>query len=1410
MQPKKKRAALDHLDFKEVNDKDIDYDFLSSNQHYSSHSLLVPLQSATAGARVFYGAKFFNQYVPLKNAEVPLVQSADDEGNSFYRTLGDTAGNVSSKVDGTVVDVTPDYLTIKGADGKKHTYDLYNDFPFNRMSVTGDTQVYVKRNGHITKLKIENYKFNKGDLVLSITNDLKSCWKPITDFIVHDTDKTMYRVEFKSGRHVTVTEDHSLIEFKDGELLPIYAKDCIIGETRSPVVFQEVEHTASYDVKLGVLVGLYLSEGWTSKKQNLISIAVKGAERQKEILQLLETIVFPDNSTVTPNKPQEEHISFTSKFFKRFVEHHCGRGSSNKFISDYLLYETSKAFKHGLIQGLFAGDGCLHSDVNNSIQLEYGTCSIKLRSAIVDLLGQFKVFTTLQKRVYKNEWNDLYKLRVSSCDISKLDTWFFYQDRQQKLETLLNPTYRNSPYDGFIPSWDFLEQQKELFKGSRCPSSLSKFEKTKKRVLTKAAALKAGIMVDFATTESKFDIVTAVIKLDTIQETVYDFSVEGTERFAVENGLIVHNTQITSIPLIQKGAQVKAGQLLARSNFTSDDGSLTTGANARVGLVPYKGFSMDDAVAISEDFAKRLTSEEIASFTQSNKNQIKTDKKHFSALFPSVFKKEQLELLDDNGVVKPGTVLKKGDPITLATKPRTISSQGLNLKKLSRGLANSRTDASQVWEYDSDGIVTNVANTKDGYKVIIKTHSPAKLGDKISLRSGQKGIISKIIPQDHMPRTEDGNPLEILLNPMGIPSRVNNGGIYELILGKIAAKTGKPYKIPQFLPKGEKWYDFVQSELDKHGITDTEKVYDPLEDKWLQNPILVGNGHILKLSHMAKKKLSARGLGSYSTTTGEPAKGGGDAAQSKRLSGLETTSLLSSGAYNTLRETATLRGAKNDDYWRAVRQGLHPNPPKEPFAWNKFKALIMGAGMSADEVEKGKFRLAPFTDKKLDYLNPVEIENGEILDMNTLAPKEGGLFSTSLTTTNKWGKVTLPTPIPNPAFETVIKKLTGLSSKEFDATMAGKQSFDGLTGPAAIAKQLSMVDLDKLEAEAHANIKSGKKTKRPLAIARLNFIEGLRKNKLTPKDLMINKVPVIPPVFRPFSMMGDTFLPGDANELYGDLLEMKNTYNKTQKILGEQEANEIMPSLYNSVKAVYGYGDPVNVKTKERGVSGFLSKLVGKQAKFSYVNRHLLSKNVDLSGRSVITADPELGMDEIGIPEKMAWKMYQPFVQRRLVRGGLSPAGAIRAIKDKDKKAKHALESEMKERPVMYSRAPVWHKFGIVGGWPKIVDDNSIHANLYSISGMGGDFDGDTYNVHVPIQPKTIEEVKEKLMPSKMLFSIREEEKVMAQPRHESLLGLFTAMKRPAKNKHRFKTKADALKAIKQGHIDLSDEVEIG
>ena len=281
------------------------------------------------------------------------------------------------------------------------------------------------------------------------------------------------------------------------------------------------------------------------------------------------------------------------------------------------------------------------------------------------------------------------------------------------------------------------------------------------------------------------------------------------------------------------------------------------------------------------------------------------------------------------------------------------------------------------------------------------------------------------------------------------------------------------------------------------------------------------------------------------------------------------------------------------------------------------------------------------------------------------------------------------------------------------------------SGPGAIAHALGGLDLDAVDASARDIVRRKLKSKRPRAVQVLGYVQGLRRAGIKPSELMMSRVPVIPPQFRPYTVAGDVFIPGDANELYRDLLNVTGVHGKLQAALGPEGSASNHLHVYDAMKAVYGFGDPTSPKTRERGVSGFLRKVTGSTAKFGFSQRKLLSKHQDFVGRGVIGVNPELGLDEIGIPEEMAWKLYAPYVQRRLVRGGMTPGEAVKHIGDKHPLARKQLELESQERPVVYSRAPAWHKFNVIGGWPKILKDSkTIMINPLVTTGLGADFDG--------------------------------------------------------------------------------------
>lgn len=368
------------------------------------------------------------------------------------------------------------------------------------------------------------------------------------------------------------------------------------------------------------------------------------------------------------------------------------------------------------------------------------------------------------------------------------------------------------------------------------------------------------------------------------------------------------------------------------------------------------------------------------------------------------------------------------------------------------------------------------------------------------------------------------------------------------------------------------------------------------------------------------------------------------------------------------------------------------------------------------------------------------------------------------------------------------------------------------TGPLAILHALKQLNLDEMREAALKDIKSGKVTKRDRGVKILQAIDGLQRTKVQPHQLMIRRVPIIPPQFRPFATMGDSLVVGAANELYQDLIRQGDLHKRTLRELGDTGAQLTRRNLLNSVRAAYGYGDPVSPKLQGRGTKGFLHQILGDSPKFGWVQRRLLSKPIDSVSRGVITVDPDLDMDQISIPEESAWEMYNQHVQRRLVqRGGMSLAQAFKAVQDRTPEARVALQQEMTPgvgRPVIYSRAPAWHKFNTVAGWPRMHSGDNIAINPYVTAGLNADFDGDQMNISVPVLPDSVEEAKQKLMPSKMRFSIRDQDTIMGAPKHEQILGLYTASSRPSGKVHKFGSKAEAEQAVRQGKVDFHDDVE--
>jgi DNA-directed RNA polymerase subunit beta len=857
-------------------------------------------------------------------------------------------------------------------------------------------------------------------------------------------------------------------------------------------------------------------------------------------------------------------------------------------------------------------------------------------------------------------------------------------------------------------------------------------------------------------------------------------------------------------PAVQPGDTIKPGQLLAHSNFTDKQGSAALGKNLRVGYLPYKGKVYEDAVVISESAAQKLTSQHMYQHEAEWTDNTHVGKKSFVSLFPTEYDKKTLAKFDDKGAIQKGTEVNFGDPLILQAKAKETT-----YGKVHRGRAGSFSNDTVTWDHHSPGIVTDVEHTDKGVQVVVKTQAQMQVGDKLTGRFGDKGVVSDIIPDHQMPHDKDGNPMEVLVSPLGLISRVNASQVVEAALGKVAAKTGSPYKMKDFDSERDV-VAFAQSELGKHGLSDTEDVIDPETGRKIKG-VLTGHRFFMKLHHTSESKGQGRAMGAY-TAEGTPAKGGSEGA--KRVGMLDLGALLSHGAGKVIRDAKMVRGQANPEYWSQFMSGYTPPLPNVPHVYEKFVGQLRASGINT--VRTGtKTHIMALTDKDVDQLaGDREITSSDTVDWKgRLKPIQGGLFDETLTGGhggNRWAKISLHEPMPNPVMEEPIRRVLGLTEKNFRSVLAGQTPLFDKTGPAAIQNALERINLPKAIEQARADIKSGRKTLRDAAVRRLGYLKSADAQGLHPKDWMLTKMPVLPPLFRPVSTMGNKKLPlvADANYLYKELLDSNSALKDASGALSEYGDERL--GLYDSMKAVSGLGEPTQPKNQERQVKGFLKHIFGSSPKYGTVQRKLLGTTVDLVGRAVITPNPDLDMDEVALPEDKAWQVYKPFVVRGLVRRGLPKMQALQHVEDRNKEAHAELERQMSSRPIVINRAPVLHRYGMMAFYPRLTKNKVMEVNPVITKGFNADFDGDAMQYHVPSTDDAAKEAVEKMLPSKNLFAAANF-KAHYIPQAEYQSGIYLASSRvDNRAKPRvFKSRQEAIHAYRRGEIEVDTPVHI-
>lgn len=574
-------------------------------------------------------------------------------------------------------------------------------------------------------------------------------------------------------------------------------------------------------------------------------------------------------------------------------------------------------------------------------------------------------------------------------------------------------------------------------------------------------------------------------------------------------------------------------------------------------------------------------------------------------------------------------------------------------------------------------------------------------------------------------------------------SRMNSSQIVENALGKISAKTGKKYAMPGF--DSRSFTEIAKKELEDNNISDEEIVLDPETGKKMPR-VGVGNMYFMKLKHSVRTKLKAGDVGEYDTLYDQPKKT--ERSTARGIDGLSLYSLLASGARHNLADMANIKSSRNDEFWRALQQGLPTPPPKETTTSKHFMAVLSGMGLNVNRT-KDSLSVLPAVDKDILKKSNGEIAEAKYIRSRDLKPEPGGFYDPIITggvKGERWSHIDIKEPIPNPLFEEPIKAVLGLTKDKFYDILEGKIRVNGkgeidengqFISGRAFRAMLNGIDVDSKIKEWREQSKKAVQEKDWPALDSLNKKLRIAQNskQLGQKlgDLyVISKIPVIPPRFRQMIQLHDgTVQNPPINELYG-AIKLESDGLKTVQELGLDDQDEMakrVSSLYGHVAAAFGLKDPLSYALKAREeVVGLMDQLAprNKQSKYGFIGKRLLNKPQNLSGGSTIVVDPELPMDEVGIPKSMAKKVYKPFIMRKLVQVGYSPLEAIKAIEEDHLIAIKKLEEIMKERPVLVNRHPSLHKYNFLSQWPKLVSGNAIHLNPLVTGGFNADFDGDS------------------------------------------------------------------------------------
>ena len=412
------------------------------------------------------------------------------------------------------------------------------------------------------------------------------------------------------------------------------------------------------------------------------------------------------------------------------------------------------------------------------------------------------------------------------------------------------------------------------------------------------------------------------------------------------------STCINMRPIVDLGERVKKGDVLADGPST-DKGEIALGKNALIGFMTWEGYNYEDAVLLNERLVRDdvYTSIHIEEY-ESEARDTKLGPEEITRDVPNVGE-DALRDLDERGIIRVGAEVHAGDILVGKVTPKgetELTAEERLLRAIFGEKAREVRDTSLRAPHGESGIVVDVKvftrengdELAPGVNMVVRCYIAQKrkisVGDKMAGRHGNKGVISRILPQEDMPFLEDGTPLDIVLNPLGVPSRMNIGQVLEVHLGFAAKKLGWKVETPVF---DSATLEDIQEMLVKAGYDADGKswLYDGRTGERFDNRVTVGYMYYLKLHHLVDDKIHARSTGPYSLVTQQPL-GGKAQFGGQRFGEMEVWALEAYGAAYTLQEILTV---KSDDItgrvktYEAIVKGHNVPQPGVP---ESFKVLV--------------------------------------------------------------------------------------------------------------------------------------------------------------------------------------------------------------------------------------------------------------------------------------------------------------------------------------------------------------------------------------------------------------------------------------------------------------------------------------